>query len=172
MHLCKQVNYCLIRFVCLFILGFGVTNLNGQSFDPDFESGRIMAFHNLARDIHFNKDAESMAKDQAEGFISVDKGTISQPSAEQTKARFQKYFNSVEFIKWDDIEPPIIKFSEDGTLAYTIVHKDVEVQYLDENKKRVDEKTIFAWVAIYRKYPEGWKLECISSTNQAPVINK
>ena len=140
-----------------------------QSFDPEFETGRIMEIHNRQRDLHFNKDLDALSQ-ITEGFISVNKGVIQTPSVEENRLKWKNYFDSVEFMKWDDIVPPIIRFSDDGTMAYTVVNKEIVVQYLDENKKRKEETTIFAWVAIYKKYSTGWQIDCIVSTNQPPVI--
>ena len=65
--------------------------------------------------------------------------------------KFNKYFSSVEFIKWDDVTGPIIRFSKDGTLAYTIVDKIVQVTYQGKKGEMVRGETHFAWTAIYKK---------------------
>lgn len=60
--------------------------------------------------------------------VSVNRGIVSRPTKEETKKRFQSYFDRVEFVKWDDIAPPEIRFSNDGSLAYAIVQKLVVYQ--------------------------------------------
>ena len=86
--------------------------------------------------------------------------------------KFSNYFNSVKFEKWDDISPPIIRFSEDYSLAYTIVDKEVVINYSDENGIIQKESTKYSWVAIYKRYKDGWKIDCIASTNQPSKILK
>lgn len=65
------------------------------------------------------------------------------------------------------MEPPIIRFSQDGSLAYTTVHKEVIIQYQKQAGEEVREKTKFAWLAIYVKEGQTWKMEAMASTNKA-----
>ena len=84
----------------------------------------------------------------------------------ETISRYHGYFSSVEFLKWDDVSKPIIKFSNDGRMAYTIVDKIVAVAHKDEIGNTIEGKTHFAWIAIYKKYDNQWKIDCVTSTNK------
>ena len=128
---------------------------------------QILQLHNKQRDYHFNKDSIAFANHLSDNFISVNKGIISSPEKEETISRYNKYFSSVEFVKWDDETEPIIKFSDDGSMAYTIVDKIVVVTYENEDGKKVEGKTHFAWTAIYKKYGDEWKIDCVTSTDKA-----
>ena len=132
----------------------------------DIEKEKILKMHNAQRDYHFNKDSIAFVNQLSKSFISVNKGQITMPKAEENTARYHHYFSSVEFIKWDDVAKPIIKFSEDGSMAYTIVDKIVAVTYKDENEGEIIGKTHFAWTAIYKKYGDEWKIDCATSTNK------
>ena len=99
-------------------------------------------------------------------FISVNGGIVSRPTYEENLQRFGDYFDSVEFIKWDDLSDPVIRFSEDGSLAYTIVDKEVILQYGTEEGIMLKDTTHFAWTAIYRRGEDGWKIESVASTNE------
>ena len=79
---------------------------------------------------------------------------------EQNKKRIEPYFSSVEFIKWDDVAEPVIRFSDDGTLAYAIIQKQVIVSYPDSAGKKFIDTTNYAWASIYRKQKGEWKVEC------------
>ena len=136
-----------------------------QPVDLEKEKEKILAMHHAQRDYHFNKDSIAFANQMSDQFISVNRGIISRPKREETIARYNRYFSSVEFIKWDDLAEPIIKFSDDGTMAYTIVDKIVTLTYQDENDSTVEGSTHFAWTTIYRKYGDEWKTDCVTSTN-------
>jgi hypothetical protein len=129
------------------------------------ERDKILTLHKAQRDYHFKKDSIAFVNQLSENFISINKGRISTPKREETLSRYHSYFSSVEFLKWDDAEEPIIRFSDDGSLAYTIVDKIVVVTYND-GENRVQEETHFAWTAIYKKYGEEWKIDCVTSTNE------
>ena len=80
------------------------------------ERDKILQLHKLQRDYHFNKDSISFANQLSENFISVNKGEITHPKKKEIISRYHNYFSSVEFVKWDDVTDPIIRFSEDGKL--------------------------------------------------------
>ena len=118
------------------------------------------------RGAHFQKDVALFVSEFSNNMISVNKGVVSQLSTEEYKKRFAAYFNEVRFIKWNDVTKPIIKFSEDHSLAYAIVQKLVILERKDSTSKIVRDTTNFAWTSIYRKQQNEWKLECNTSTNK------
>ena len=130
------------------------------------EKEKILELHNAQRAYHFNKDSIAFANQLSDNFISVNRGIISRPSRKETITRYDAYFSSVEFEKWDDVSEPIIHFSTDGSLAYTIVDKIVALTYEGDDGKRIEEETHFAWTTIYRKYGDNWKIDCVTSTNK------
>lgn len=134
--------------------------------DLELEREHILKLHNAQRDYHFKKDSIAFANQLSANFISVNKGIISSPKQKETISRYHSYFSSVEFLKWDDVTDPIIKFSDDGSMAYTIVDKIVAITHQDEHGNTVEGKTHFAWTAIYKKYDDEWKIDCVTSTNK------
>ena len=129
----------------------------------------IMALHDAQRTYHFEKMAEDFAGQLADNFISANRGEIDSVSYEEHVERYKTYFSYVEFVKWDDVNPPIIRFSDDNSLAYTIVKKDVVLTYPDEDGETITDSTRYAWTAIY-KYADGeWKIESVASTNRESV---
>jgi hypothetical protein len=125
----------------------------------------------LQREYHFNKDSIAFANQLSENFISVNKGKITTPSKSETRSRYHGYFSAVEFVKWDDVSEPIIRFSDDGSLAYTIVDKIVTITYKDSLGNSVQGETHFAWTAIYKKYHDQWKIDCVTSTERPSVVD-
>lgn len=135
--------------------------------NPDLQKDRmtIVALLDMERKAHFEKNASLFMSEFSDSMISVNRGTVMSANKDQTRKRIQKYFNSVNFIKWDDVTPPKISFSTDGTMAYAIVQKQVIIQLRDSLTTSLD-TTDFAWVAIYRKTGNEWKIECNVSTNK------
>lgn len=137
-----------------------------QEVDLEAEKAKILEMHRLQRDYHFNKDSIAFANQLSDSFISVNRGVVSSPTREATVARYNGYFSAVNFVKWDDVSDPIIKISDDGSLAYTVVDKIVEVTYKNADGNDSIGSTHFAWTAIYRKYGDQWKIDCVTSTNK------
>ena len=140
------------------------------SFSIEKETENILKMHHSQREYHFNKDSIAFANQLSKNFISVNRGEISKPTKEATISRYNNYFSSVEFVKWDDVTEPIVKFSDDGSVAYTIVDKIITITYKNEKDSLVEEETRFAWTTIYKKYDGEWKIDHVASTNKPSVV--
>ncbi|MGN8226051.1 hypothetical protein [Gracilimonas sp. BCB1] len=134
---------------------------------------QVLEMHDAQREYHFEKMSAAFAGQLSEDFISVNRGELSQMSYEEHKARYDQYFSAVEFEYWDDTREPLIRFSDDYSLAYTIVEKDVILNYQDENGTMLRDSVHYAWLAVYRKQDNGeWKIESVASTNSEPVVEE
>jgi ketosteroid isomerase-like protein len=123
---------------------------------------QIMDLHHLQRTAHFNRDARLLVSILADDYTEIRNGKLSNPKKEDLITRFQAYFESVTFIEWDDIQPPLISVSADGTLAYAHVNKRVRLK----TKEGKEELSIFAWTGTYQKRKDTWKLTSITSTSE------
>tara|TARA_Y100000385_G_C12983167_1_gene589372 strand:+ start:498 stop:995 length:498 start_codon:yes stop_codon:yes gene_type:complete len=138
-----------------------------DNIDFDIARSEILNLHNSQREYHFKKDSIAFANQLSDNFISVNRGEISTPERAATISRYNSYFSSVEFNRWDDVTEPIINFSNDGSMAYTIVNKIVELSYQGQEGEIINDTTHFAWTAIFKKYGEEWKIDCVTSTNKS-----
>ncbi|MEM7103365.1 MAG: hypothetical protein AAF502_09570 [Bacteroidota bacterium] len=150
------------------ILSATFYNCTEATFDEAAAKAEILELHHLQKKFHVDKMVDEFANLLADNHISVNRGRISAPTREENAKRFSSYFSAVEFEKWDDLKPPVIRFSDDGSMAYTIVNKEVTVTYDGEEDQKVRETVEYSWVAIYKKYPDGWKIDCVASTNLEP----
>ncbi|WP_111685308.1 nuclear transport factor 2 family protein [Winogradskyella tangerina] len=159
----------IITFRAFLLLLFALLFLSCNSEHPvdlESEKAKILDLHHAQRHYHFKKDSIAFADQLSDNFISVNRGIISKPEKGETISRYHGYFSSVEFLKWDDVSEPVIKFSDDGTMAYTIVDKIVAITSENEDGELTQSETHFAWTAIYRKYGDQWKIDCVTSTNK------
>jgi hypothetical protein len=121
------------------------------------------------RAAHLGADADLMVALFADDFLSVADGQVTRPTREQSRRRFQSYFDLVTFLAWDDVAPPLITVAADASLATVIVQKRVHLRYTDQAGVERGEETLFAWQETYRREGESWRLAAVVSTN-APVI--
>ncbi len=138
----------------------------GENFDNEKETQVITALLQQERKAHFEKNVDLFLSEFADSMLSVNKGKVSVTTLEENKERIGKYFGSVEFIKWDDLSEPIIRFSDDASLAYAIIQKQVILSYQDSLGKKLLDTTHFAWASVYRKQKDEWKVECNVTTNK------
>lgn len=133
---------------------------------PDFEKEKqaILQIEKAQREYHFKKNANDFTHILSDNFLLINKGEVKSPSQKENLERFSNYFNSTEFIKWDDMKEPVIRFSNDGSVAYVTVQKEVIVK--QERNGNMPDTTYFAWLSIYRKDGNTWKIDCVASTNK------
>ncbi|MEP7377469.1 MAG: hypothetical protein ABI675_28960 [Chitinophagaceae bacterium] len=139
---------------------------NSNGFDKQKETQAITAILQHERKAHFDRNADLFISTFADSMLSVNRGKVSMTTPEENKERFGKYFGSVKFIKWDDVAAPIIRFSDDGSLAYAIIQKQVILSTTDSGGKPVTDTTDYAWASVYRKKEGKWEGECNISTNK------
>jgi Domain of unknown function (DUF4440) len=118
------------------------------------------------RAAHFGKDAKLLVSVFADDFINVDAGKVIRPTREESRSGMQAYFDRSEFLEWDDISPPIIRVSQDASMAYVIVHKRVRLKAKNERGDVEEETTIFAWTETYEKQNGQWTLTSVASTRE------
>jgi hypothetical protein len=139
---------------------------SSNGFDKQKETQAINALLQQERKAHFERNVDLFLSEFADSMLSVSKGKVSVTTPEENRERIGKYFGRVEFIKWDDVAEPIIRFSDDGSLAYAIVQKQVILSTADSIGKPITDTTDYAWASIYRKQKGKWKGECNISTNK------
>lgn len=146
------------------LLMFGCSDSN--SWSEEQARKEILELHHAQRTFHFEGDSVAFVNQLSDQFISVNRGVISSPDKSSMISRYHRYFSSVDFQAWDDQAEPIIRFSADGTMAYAIVDKLVVVSYPAEDDSLITDSTHFAWTTIYRHTPEGWTIDCVTSTDR------
>ena len=162
----RSINF-FTRFLIVGIVLFSFNNCsNSKVIDAENEKNRILELHNAERKYHFEKLAKELVDLQSDDFTTINAGEILKPTKEEGVNMFSNYFSSVEFESWDDIVEPIIKFSDDYTIAYVTVKKKVVINFKDKNGNNLKESSQFAWVSVYKKSNDIWKLDLIASTNK------
>ena len=150
----------------LLIFTLAISCQNSEKFDLESETKEVLNAEAKAREYHFKKNVKALIASFSKDFISINKGKIEKPTYDESFKKFDSYFKSVEFIKWDNNMPPIVRFSDDGSIAYVAVDKLVIVKFDDEKGNKVSDTTNFAWLSVFKKQGGRWSLDCIASTNR------
>lgn len=129
------------------------------------EEKAIRALLKQEQQAHLQKDVDLFVREFADSMIAVNRGNVSIPSADQHRQRIGRYFSSVDFVRWEDTAEPLIHFSDDASLAYAVIQKQVIIRQKDDPSSKPD-TTDYAWVSILRKHDGQWKVECNISTEK------
>jgi hypothetical protein len=136
---------------------------------PDLERDRaeLLRLHEVARTAHLDKRADLMVASFDDSLRSVAHGELTIASPEENRTRMQEYFDRSTFQAWDDIDPPYLRVSPDGRMAWKIVRKRVRLTAPDSAGRPVAEDVVYAWVEIYEKPKARWILKAVASTERS-----
>lgn len=95
--------------------------------------------------------------------VQIKNGEVTSFTKDQMTSRFMQYFDAVEFIKWEDSQPPVYAISDDGTMAHVLIRKHVEVS-IETDTTPTREITDFAWTELWKKKDGRWKMYVVTST--------
>lgn len=112
---------------------------------------------------HMEEQTAVMVNMLNDTICQVKNGEVNYYTKDQMTERFQKYFQSVEFIAWKNIHPPVIMLSDDGSMAQVLVQKHVEVK-MESDTTSGRESTDFAWTELWKKKNGSWKMYAVTST--------
>ena len=127
-------------------------------------AARIRQLLDEERRAHLARDASHLVSLFADDFMGIDAGRVTRPSRAESLARFQAYFDASEFLAWDDVEPPLIRISADGSMAYIVVRKLVHRIVRGGHADGQEEKATFAWMEAWERVDDRWALKAIAST--------
>lgn len=125
-----------------------------------------MALHEQQRTAHLTYDPALFAAMFHDPITQLNGGRIATSTKAESMERIARYFGNVHFLEWDDIDPPVVRISKDGSMAYRIVHKRVRLTFENDAGEAEEEDTIFAWMEVWEKIEGEWHLMAVASTDR------
>lgn len=151
-------------YLLLQIILLAVTQSCSKHPDLEAEKKAILAIHHEQRKAHLERNATLLLHSSSLDYIEVNRGIIKSPTQKESYQRFKAYFDEVEFIKWDDVTPPVISFSDDATMATSVVDKLVITKRISESNR--PDTAHYAWLAVFKKVNGKWQMHRMGSTNK------
>jgi hypothetical protein len=152
-------NCLLLAFISCFI---SCKTDNHVDLKSDLEE--LARLQQQERRAHLEEQPALIVNMLADTLIQVKNGKVDRFTKDQMTERFIKYFETVEFIKWEDAQPPIYSVSGDGSMANILIQKLVIVSATDQEGSSRD-TTHFAWTEFWQKNQECWKLHQVTTTD-------
>jgi ketosteroid isomerase-like protein len=163
----REASMKLWRIIAMGTFIFIAVALTACQTHPDSDNLRseILNFHKKFIDDHLNKNIDSFVEDYAEDYIFVTHGEISHRAKDEFKASFSDYLNNTTFSEYRDLEEPIIGFSKDGSMAWSIVKVKVAGTRNLEDGSQKDFDVTYAWITLYERQGDKWIRTVEVSTN-------
>src|SRR3954454_20105386 len=126
------------------------------SADMDKEKAELLRIHKSDRAAHFQTDVDRLLENSPEEFISVGRGKINRSSKEDAHKMFTGYFRDAKYYEWDDVEEPIIRISNDASMAWMITRTRVRRVQKKPDGVEQEEKFVYAGIMTYEKRDGRW----------------
>jgi hypothetical protein len=124
--------------------------------DLEKEREALLAIHASDRAAHFQTDAARLLEHSGETFVAVSDGRITRPTLGEQRQFFEEYFRGAKYSEWDDLEPPIVQVSKDGTMAWMIVRTSVRRKAPDASGVEREARFVYAGIMTYEKRAGRW----------------
>lgn len=116
------------------------------------------------RRAHLETDAGLLVSHLADTLVSVDEGAVSHLARRDVEMRFRRVFDGATYHAWDDVEPPIVRLSQQRDMAWVVRHVRVDREHRGPGGSRVRRQFVAAWTATYERTQGDWRLTCVTST--------
>lgn len=130
----------------------------GAEAEHEADRQAILNAYEGIREAHLKHDGKAFLAPYDAEWLRVSDGEVEKQSKASEVPKVQAYLDGVKFEELKEVEPPRIKISGDGTMAWFVGHVRVKATEKDAKGriKRLDFDA--AWVNVWEKKAEGWRI--------------
>ena len=149
------------------------TNVNAEpSPDLEKEKAELLRLHKLDREAHFETNVDKLLETSPEEFITVGRGKIMRQSKADERKRFTEYFRNAKYYEWDDLEEPIVRVSNDASMAWMIVRTRIRRVQKNADGTEKQENVVYAGIMTYERRDGRWMRVANVSTVEQPTSDR
>ena len=128
--------------------------LLGQSVEGD--TRELLRLHEELLAAHREGDIDRWMAVESANYVSANSGRITYPTVEARRSGRADYLDRATFEIYEDVTPPVVRVSADGTLGWVIA--EVEVRGVLDGASGATEAfhDIWAWIELYEKVDGTW----------------
>ncbi len=153
--------------ILLFVAWAASANAQASA-DLEKEKAELLRLHKSDREAHFKTDVDALLANSPEQFISVGRGKINRSSKDDVRKMFTGYFRDAKYHEWDDVEEPIVRVSNDASMAWMITRTRVRRVQKQADGTEKEEKFVYAGIMTYEKRDGRWVRVANVSTFEQP----
>ena len=113
---------------------------------------------------HIELNADFLADGNGDEFLSASAGKISRPTRESTRKFFKSYFEGATYHEYADLEPPIVRISDDGSMGWVMNRIRVRRTTKKPDGKEEESSFVYAGLMIYERRGDEWVRVANAST--------
>lgn len=159
---CRTISVCgsslvtlsLHRVVCLCSALLLMASCNPRGNRTD-DARELLAMHKQVLDAHKQNNVELWNSLESDTITVASRGRLMEVSLNERLPGRRSYLRTTTFEIYEDLRPPIIKVSDDGSLGWLFAQVEVKGEREIEGKK-VQFHDVWAWVELYEKRGGKW----------------
>lgn len=124
----------------------------------------LLAILEEGRQAHLQTDAARLVANIADELIEVSAGTINRRTRSDVEDLFTRMFDGATYQQWADTEPPRLKLSADGTLAWVTRRVAVRRTRVGAEGQEQPRSFVSAYSSTYEKRDGSWRMTSVTST--------
>jgi hypothetical protein len=153
----------LILFLALVLLP---ASLTAQTRDAD--ERELRRLHADLIRAHIENDPDLWMSMEGADYVSANGGRVTFPALAERRAGREEYLRSATFSRYRDVREPIVRVSEDGSLGWLIAEVEIAGHIEGDDGATRSFEEVWAWVELYERGPDGWKLVGNVSNSRPP----
>lgn len=135
-----------------------------QPLDLEQERAALARLDDEARRAHFATDTASLLAHDADPVLLVREGDVLAMAREELMRILTDDMRGATYHEWDAIAPPIVRISQDASMAWVISHTRVRRTKQAPDGTTQEERFIYAGISAYEKRDGVWVRVANAST--------
>ncbi len=124
--------------------------------DFDREREALLAVYELEKRAHINTNVPQLLENSGEQLITVSNGKISTRSREDSEQFFNGYFKDATYQEYNDLQPPIVRVSTDGSMGWIVSRLRARRTQIIEEGQVSEREFVYAGIMLYEKRNGKW----------------
>jgi len=116
----------------------------------------LREIHEKVVKAHVETNVGAILENQGDTFVTASNGAISTMTKADIEAFFTRYFRGAKYHEYTTLEEPVIRVSDDGTMAWVMVRTRVRRTQTTDGVAK-DRNFVYAGVMMYEKRDGVWK---------------
>ena len=116
------------------------------------EREALLAIHRAGIRAHVERNPDAIVERHADDFVSASRGKISRRTVAETREFFTKYFDGASYPQYEDAEEPVVKISDDGSMAW--IMSRLRVRRVEKSGQ--EGSFVYAGIMVYEKRDGRW----------------
>ena len=124
--------------------------------NTDQAKAEILRLYETTREGHLEGDADKLLAQYGQRWHDLRSGTAVPRTIDEEQQRTTGHLASTRYLAWDDVTPPRIEVSADGTMAWLLgeVHARAIQSQPDGSNREIAYRC--AWLQVYVRHDGRW----------------